>query len=386
MQCRGQIAPIGRCSSSTQTVAVRQTVVVLFKRRCVPLHMLALVQELCFFDPPACPAGPTNPTPTPCEHPPPPQLSHSKSVVITVRDNVSEPAFLSRCLALSLEKPPLIDAHSSLSARTNGEYGVAAGVLSMEGIVRLQRPFDLGQMRSEIAAALGSITRKRFDLCSLPSKWLTLEQAVADAQSLGPHKLRWTGLAKTIVVVARDVAGEDAVLEAIIAPRCADEHTDDHMRSMQLRDCETTTFCPTHCQAPLPKTRTYPTPRCAKIGPREGSLCVRHVCEHFPLSQLRFCAARFRLLNMKVSRVFVRSGDPSPCRPIPQEQVQLNNAQHAVCDSSCLCRALSVADTSDIRCPRCACICNARKRPIWVGTCSRHCASSRIFGTGTVVA
>ena len=155
-------------------------------------------------------------------------------------------------------------------------------------------------MRSEIAAALGGITRKRFDLCSLPSKWLTLEQAVADAQSLGPHKLRWTGLAKRIVVVARDVAGEDAVPEAIIAARCADEHTDDPMRSMQLRDCETTTFCRTHSQAPLPKTRTYPTPRCAKFGPREGSLCMRHVCEHFPLSQLRFCGARFRLLNMKV--------------------------------------------------------------------------------------
>ena len=92
---------------------------------------------------------------------------------------------------LSLEKPPLIDAHSSLSTRANGDYDVAAGV-----------SFALGQMRSEIAAALGGITRKRFDLCSLPSKWFTLEQAVADAQSLGPHKLRWTGLAKRIVVVA----------------------------------------------------------------------------------------------------------------------------------------------------------------------------------------
>ena len=151
-----------------------------------------------------------------------------------------------KMFGLSLEKPPLIDAHSSLSARTNGEYDVAAGVLSMEGIVRLQRPFGLGQMRSEIADALGGITRKRFDLSSRTSKWLTLQQAVADGQSLGPHKLRWTGLAKRIVVVARDVAGEDTVLEAIIATRCADEHTDDPMRSMQLRDCETTTFCPTH--------------------------------------------------------------------------------------------------------------------------------------------
>ena len=123
---------------------------------------------------------------------------------------------------------------------------------------------------------------------------------MADAQSLGPHKLRRTGLSKRILVVARDVAGEDAVSEAIIATRCADEHTDDPMRSMQLRDCETTTFCPTHSQAPLPKTRTYPTPRCAKLGPREGSLCMRHVCEHVPPSQLRYCAARFRLLNMKV--------------------------------------------------------------------------------------
>ena len=60
----------------------------------------------------------------------------------------------------------------------------------MEGKVRLQRPLDLGQMRSEIAAALGGITRKRLDLCSLFSKWLTLEQAVAGAHSLGPHKLR----------------------------------------------------------------------------------------------------------------------------------------------------------------------------------------------------
>ena len=205
-----------------------------------------------------------------------------------------------KMFGVSLEKPPLIDAHSSLYARTHGEYDVAAGVLSMEGIVRLQRPFDLGQMRSEIAAALGGITRKRFDLCSLPSKWLTLEKAVADAQSLGPHKLRRTGLAKRILVVARDVAGEDAVSEAIIAARSADEHTDDPMRSMQLRDCETTTFCPTHSQAPLPKTRTYPTPSCAKFGPREGSLCMRHVCEHVPPSQLRYCAARFRLLNMKV--------------------------------------------------------------------------------------
>ena len=127
-----------------------------------------------------------------------------------------------KMFGVSLEKPPLIDAHSSLYARTHGEYDVAAGVLSMEGIVRLQRPFDLGQMQSEIAAALGGITRKRFDLCSLPSKWLTLEKAVADAQSLGPHKLRRTGLAKRILVVARDVAGEDAVSEAIIAARCAD--------------------------------------------------------------------------------------------------------------------------------------------------------------------
>ena len=92
-----------------------------------------------------------------------------------------------KMFGLSLEKPPLIDAHSSLSARTNGEYDVATGVLSMEGIVKLQRPFNLDQMRSEIAAALGGITRQRFDLCSLPSKWLTLQQ------------------------VARDVAGEDAV-------------------------------------------------------------------------------------------------------------------------------------------------------------------------------
>ena len=135
-------------------------------------------------------------------------------------------------------------------------------------------------------------------------------------------------------MVSRDVAGEDAVPEAIIAARCADEHTDDPMRIMQLRDCETTTFCPTHSQAPLPKTQTYPTPRRAKFGPREGSLCMRHLCEHFPLSQLRFCA-----------------------------------------------------DTSDITCPRCACICNARKRPTkLMGKCSRHCASSRIFGPGTVVA
>ena len=48
IQCRGQTAPIGRRCSSAQTVAVRQTVVVLFTRRCVPLHMLALVRELCF--------------------------------------------------------------------------------------------------------------------------------------------------------------------------------------------------------------------------------------------------------------------------------------------------------------------------------------------------
>ena len=75
-----------------------------------------------------------------------------------------------KMFGLALEKPPLIDAHSSLSARTNGEYDVAAGVLLMEGIVRLQRPFDLGQMRSENAAALGGITRKRFDLVlCLPS-------------------------------------------------------------------------------------------------------------------------------------------------------------------------------------------------------------------------
>ena len=144
---------------------------------------------------------------------------------------------------------------------------------------------------------------------------------MADAQSLGPHMLRCTGLAKRIVVVARDVAGEDAVPEAIIAARCADEHTDDPMRSMQLRDCETTTFCPTHPQAPSPKTRSYPTPRCAKFAPREGSLCMRHVCKYFPLSELRFCAARIRLLNMKVRAFFFRSGDPSPCRPIPLDKL-----------------------------------------------------------------
>ena len=122
-------------------------------------------------------------------------------------------------------------------------------------------------------------------------------------------------------MVARDVAGEDAVPEAIIEARCADEHTDDPMRTMQLRDCETTTFCPTHSQAPLPKTRTYPTPRRAKFGPREGSLCMRHVCEHFPLSQLRFCAARFRLLNKKVRAVFSVRETPSPCRPIPVDNL-----------------------------------------------------------------
>ena len=79
---------------------------------------------------------------------------------------------------------------TAASARTNREYDVAAGVLSMGSIVRLQRPFGLGQKRSESAAALGGITRERFDLCSLPSTWLPLQQAVADAQSLGPHKLR----------------------------------------------------------------------------------------------------------------------------------------------------------------------------------------------------
>ena len=47
---------------------------------------------IVLFDPPACPAGPTNPTPTPCEHPSPPH-SHSKGVMISVRSNVSASAF-----------------------------------------------------------------------------------------------------------------------------------------------------------------------------------------------------------------------------------------------------------------------------------------------------
>ena len=28
----------------------------------------------------------------------------------------------------------------------------------------------------------------------------------------------------------------------------------------------------------LSNTLSYPTPRCAKFGPREGTLCMRHVC------------------------------------------------------------------------------------------------------------
>ena len=160
-----------------------------------------------------------------------------------------------------------------------------------------------------------------------------------DAQSLGPHKLRWTGLAKRIVVVARDVAGEDAVPEAIIAARCADEHTDDPMRSMQLRGCETTTFYPTHCQAPLPETRTYPTPRCAMFGPREGRLCMRHVCEHVATLAAPILRGTVSLVEHEGARDFSPFGRPRSLSSSPSGQVQLNNTQHAVCYSSCLCRA-----------------------------------------------
>ena len=46
---------------------------------------------------------------------------------------------------------------------------------------------------------------------------------------------------------------------------------------------------------------------------------MRHVCEHVSLSQLRFCAARFRLLNMKVCAVSSVREIPPPrlVRPIP---------------------------------------------------------------------
>ena len=55
--------------------------------------------RIVLLDPPACPAGPTNPTPKPCEHPPPPQPSHSKSVMITVHDSVSASALCQDFLA-----------------------------------------------------------------------------------------------------------------------------------------------------------------------------------------------------------------------------------------------------------------------------------------------
>ena len=63
---------------------------------------------------------------------------------------------------------------------------------------------------------------------------------MGDVQKLRPHEMRWAGLAKR-VVVHRDVAGGDAVLDAedahgelpleewlttIIATRSADEYTD----------------------------------------------------------------------------------------------------------------------------------------------------------------
>ena len=95
-------------------------------------------------------------------------------------------------------------------------------------------------MRSEIASVAYRENNLSLSL-SLASKWLTLEQAVGDVQKLRPHEMRWAGLAKRRVVVHRDVAGGDAVLDAedahgelpleewlttIIAARSADEYTD----------------------------------------------------------------------------------------------------------------------------------------------------------------
>jgi len=43
-------------------------------------------------------------------------------------------------------------------------YHVAAGVLSIDGTFRLSKPFDLSEMRSEIAAALGDRARKQIEI------------------------------------------------------------------------------------------------------------------------------------------------------------------------------------------------------------------------------
>ena len=118
---------------------------------------------IVLFDPPACPAGPMNPTPTPYEHPPPPQLSHSESGMITVRDNASASAFCQDVWPFAGKATTdrrtffVVRSYKSKVRRCCWRVGI-------ECIVRLQRPFDLGQMRSEIAAALGGKTRKRFDL------------------------------------------------------------------------------------------------------------------------------------------------------------------------------------------------------------------------------
>ena len=94
------------------------------------------------------------------------------------------------------------------------------------------------------------------------------------------------------------------------------------------------------------------------------------------------------LVEHEGARVFVRSGDPTPCRRIPLDKFnQITHNMPFVILVVCVGLPLECGGYKRHHMPTLRMhLQRAQEANHIDGKCSRHCASSRIFGPGTVVA
>ena len=105
--------------------------------------------------------------------------------------------------------------------------------------------------------------------------------------------------------------------EAIIAARCADEHTDAQHATERLRDDDvlSNTLSSTLAQEPNVSDSTL-----RQVWAQRRKSVHEARVRAFSTLAAPILRGTISLVEHEGARVFVRSGDPSPCRPIPLDK------------------------------------------------------------------